>query len=544
MALANRFRLPLEKTLRIIHLCFIFVFVLTTFLFWQQGALFNQGYRTSQLSHLESVIARLESRAKYKIDNLRYLQRIFIDAMSDPLFPGNVRAPSEIIDRQGPASLWVSELPLPDNVKLKDARHPDAALQTNHELHALGKIQDLFPLASDAKDVPADIYYVSREGEFIASLSSEINSLLVRSYNPGSKEGTFILASPLLNPERRPFWTRQNIARTQNTLINGAVPIDFHGEWIGLLGIAITGENVKTLLHDSLPDQTQSAYQLFDIQLRPLTAAAGGLNNVKLTAAQLELIGEKLATSARGTLRFGHVYAAFGTIPGTQSVLISTQTLRQGLHEDFGRFSVLLVVMWIIFALLLWASHRMICRLVRGMGTLQREMHWHAYHDPLTGALNRRGFFEKTEQLSPIYKDYTLVQIDLDRFKKVNDSFGHQAGDSVLVHATQYIQQAIRSRDVLGRLGGEEFCVYLPDTRLEAGIAVATRIKKHLEFSPLTLNNGCVITVTASLGVAAHGEHPDYSLEQIQSLADERLYRAKLRGRNQVCAGGEEDTQA
>ncbi|NIY49100.1 diguanylate cyclase [Cedecea colo] len=539
MALANRFHLPLEKTLRVIHLCFIFVFLLTTFLFWQQGKLFNQGYRTSQLSHLESVVARLESRAKYTMDSLRYLQRIFIDAMDDPLFPGSVRAFSEIIDQQGSAPLWGSELPLP----LKAGFSPNIASPAKYELHALRKIQDFFPLAGDAKNLPADIYYISRQGKYIASLSPEINSLLVRSYHPRSKEGIFILASPLLNPQRQPFWTRQNIARAQHTLINSAVPIDFHGEWIGLLGIAITGENITTLLNDSLSGQTQSAYQLFDGRLHPLTAAAGELNHVKLTAAQLALISKKLAASAQGTLRFWHVYVTFGMIPGTQSVLISTQTLRQGLHEDFGHFSALLVMMWVIFVLLLWASHRMICRLVRNMGTLQREMHWHAYHDPLTSARNRRGFFEKTAQLSPRYKDYTLIQIDLDRFKKVNDSFGHQAGDSVLVHATQYIQQAIRSKDVLGRLGGEEFCVYLPDTHLEAGIAVAVRIKKQLEFSPLALSNGSVLTITASLGVAAHSEHPHYSLEQIQSLADERLYRAKLRGRNQVCADGEE-TQA
>lgn len=538
---ANRFRLPMEKTLRVIHLCFIFVFVLTSFLFLQQGELFNHGYRTSQLSHLESVIARLESRANYKIDNLRYLQRIFTDAMSDPLFPGTAYIPSTLVDKEGVASLWISDLPLPNtNALTRD----DGASQIKHELYALRKIQDLFPLAGDAADMPADIYYISREGEFIASLSAQINSLLVRSYNPRKKEGSFVLASPLLNPEREPFWTRQNIAQTDDTLINGAVPVDFRGEWIGLLGVAITDKSLKNLLSESLPGQTHSAYQMFDEQLKPLTAAAGALNDVHLTSEQFKLIGTELEKSPRGTLRFGPIYVTFGRIDGTHSVLVSTQTLRQGLHEDFGRFSALLVAMWVIFTLLLWISHRMICRLVRNMGTLQREMHWHAYHDDLTSALNRRGFFEKTAQLSPSYKDYALVQIDLDYFKKVNDRFGHQAGDGVLIHATQCIQKAIRNKDVLGRIGGEEFCVYLPDTHLDAAVAVATRIKKHLEFTPLVLNNGVSLSITASLGVAAHSEHPNHSLEQIQSLADFRLYCAKQRGRNQVCADGEEDEQA
>lgn len=542
MSSANRFRLPMEKTLRVIHLCFIFVFLLTTFLFWQQAELFNHGYRTSQLSHLESVIARLESRAQHKIDNLRYLQRIFTEALDDPLFSGTAGLPVNLSEPDSGAALSINELPLPDTTHLTE--DPLRASKIRHELYALRKIQSLFPLASDSLDTPASNYYISKEGQFIASLSTEMNTQLVRSYNPHRKEGSFVLASPLLNPQREPFWTRQNMDDTHGTLVNGAVPVDYQGEWIGLLGIAFTPEKIKILLDDSLPENTQSAYQLFDNQLIPLSSATGAINHIQLTPRQLGLIAGQLATSSRGTLRFGTVYVTFGSVANTHSVLVSTQTLRQGLHEDFGRFSLLLAVMWVIFVLLLWASHRLICRLVRNMGTLQREMHWHAYHDDLTSALNRRGFFEKTAQLSPRYKDYSLVQIDLDHFKKVNDRFGHQIGDSVLVHATQCIQKAIRGKDVLGRLGGEEFCVYLPDTHLEAAVAVAARIKKHLEFTPLKLSNGTKLPITASLGVAAHSEHPEDSLEQIQSLADARLYSAKKRGRNQVCADGQEDDRA
>ncbi|WP_435945780.1 hypothetical protein [Dryocola sp. BD586] len=151
MSLANRFRLPLKKTLRVIHLCFIFVFLLTTFLFWQQGELFNHGYRTSQLSHLESVISRLESRAKYRIDNLRFLQRIFIEAMDEPLFPGGMNAPSGLVPQDELVSLWISELALPDSVTLNIGRSRDEAQQIKQQLHALRKIQDLFPLAQRSR---------------------------------------------------------------------------------------------------------------------------------------------------------------------------------------------------------------------------------------------------------------------------------------------------------------------------------------------------------------------------------------------------------
>lgn len=534
-SLANRFRLPMAKTLRVIHLVFIFVFVLTTVLFWQQGQLFSHGYSASQLSHLESVITRIESKAQYKIDNLRYLKRIFIEAMDDPLFPGAALIPSEIDDDYGENRLWVGELPLP-NIVTQDPAFPEhGAYEVRQELYALRKIQSLFPLASGANEITADMYYISREGEFIVSLSQEVNSLLISSYNPHEKQGSFVLASPLLNPQREPFWTRQDIAQSNDTLINGAIPVDFRGEWIGLLGIAFNNDAVQKFLASSLPEGTQSAYQLYDEQLKPLTGLVGDINHFQLSAKQLEKIRQKLEVSPRGTLRDGTVFITFGKVVGTHSVVVSTQTLNQGLHEDFGRFSILLVVMWGIFVLFLWGSNKVICRLVRNMGNLQREMQHHALHDDLTGALNRRGFFAQTSQISPNYVDYTIVQLDLDHFKKVNDVYGHLVGDNVLVHATRRIQRAIRSQDILGRIGGEEFCIFLPNSDLKAGIMVATRIKWELESSAVVLEDGTQLPVTASLGIASHSEHPESTLDQIQAHADMRMYTAKERGRNQVC---------
>ncbi|RJT20303.1 diguanylate cyclase [Buttiauxella izardii] len=522
-------------TLRVIHLCFIFVFVLTTVLFWQQGQLFSQGYRTSQLSQLESVIARIESRAQYKMDSLRYLKQIFTEAMDDPMFPGSANAPWEANSNVLQSPLWIGELPLPESVTAGEAFPLHDPLEVRQEMNALRKIQGLFPLATRGSELFADLYYISREGQFIVSLSQQVNTLLINSYNPHEKQGSFVLASPLLNPQRSTFWTRQNIAQSNDTLINGAIPVDFRGEWIGLLGMAFSNESVQRFITASLPEGSQNAYQLFDEQLNPLTTVVGAENGFRLNAQQIATIRKMLADKPRGTLRSGPVFITFGEMRDTRSVLVSTQSLSQGLHEEFGRFSILLVTMWIIFVLFLLASHRVICRLVHNMGGLQREMQHHALHDELTGALNRRGFFAKTSQISPDYIDYTVVQLDLDHFKKVNDVYGHLVGDNVLVHATRRIQRAIRSQDILGRIGGEEFCIYLPNSDLKAGIMVATRIKWELQSAPMMLEDGSQLPVTASLGVASHSEYPEYTLDQIQALADMRMYRAKESGRNQVC---------
>ncbi|XUV83023.1 diguanylate cyclase [Enterobacter sp. TMH.L2] len=544
-SLISHIRLPMVKTLRITHVCFLSLFLLITFLFWQQGELFNHGYRTSQLSHLESVIARLESKSEYQMDNLRYLRRMFIETLNEPQFTPISQLASRASNKETLSPLHIQSLPIPDSVQpFKNKPKEEREKLTQREYQALRDIQDLFPLAGGSNRLSSNIYYMSRSGAFIASLSPDVNKLLIESANPLAMQGSFVLGSPLLNPRRDPFWTRQNIADTGKTLINGSLPVDFDDRWIGLFGIAVTTETLRLFLSSALPEDTQSAYLLFDEQMNPLTRPVGSQNGYRLSEKQRQAILEKLVDESRGTLRFGYAYATFGHVTGTGAILVSVQTIRQGLHEDFGRFSVLLVVMWLTVILILFGSHRMICRLISNMGHLQQEMHRHALHDDLTGVLNRRGFFETTGRISPQYVDYSLIQLDLDHFKKVNDRFGHQVGDRVLIHATRCIQQAIRTQDIVGRIGGEEFCVYLPNTDLHAAIAVAQRVRKMLVNTPLRLEDESELLVTASLGVASHEEAPDGDLEHIQSQADIRLYRAKQQGRNRVCWGGEAESQA
>lgn len=543
-SLISHFHLPMVKTLRITHVCFLSLFLLITFLFWQQGELFNHGYRTSQLSNLESVIARVESKSEYQMDNLRYLRRLFIETLDEPQFTPLSQLATRARNGASLAPLHIQSLTIPDSIQpFKNEPQDERDKLTRREYQALREIQDLFPLAGGSDRLASSIYYMSRSGAFIASLSPEVNKRLIKSANPLAKQGSFVLGSPLLNPRREPFWTRQNDADTGKTLVNGSLPVDFDDRWIGLFGIVVTAETLRLFLSSALPEDTQSAWMIFDEQMNPITRSVGAQNGYRLSEPQRQEILEQLADESRGTLRFGYAYATFGHVTGTGAILVSIQTIRQGLHEDFGRFSVLLVLMWLIVILILIGSHRMICRLIRNMGHLQQEMHRHALHDDLTGVLNRRGFFETSAGISPRYVDYSLIQLDLDHFKKVNDRFGHQVGDLVLIHATRCIQQAIRSQDIVGRIGGEEFCVYLPNTDLHAAVAVAQRVRKMLMNTPLKLEEGSTLLVTASLGVASHEEAPDGSLEQIQSQADIRLYTAKQQGRNRVCWGGEAEAE-
>jgi diguanylate cyclase (GGDEF)-like protein/PAS domain S-box-containing protein len=158
-----------------------------------------------------------------------------------------------------------------------------------------------------------------------------------------------------------------------------------------------------------------------------------------------------------------------------------------------------------------------------------------AVTDPLTNLHNRRYFFEvahrELERARRYQSPLSLIMIDIDRFKEVNDTHGHLIGDLVLKHIADRLKAQLREIDVLCRYGGEEFVVLLPDTALDAAYQVAERLRQAIVQSPIQAE-GNQVKITTSLGVA----HMDEACHQIDDLiryADQALYQAKSAGRNQ-----------
>lgn len=160
--------------------------------------------------------------------------------------------------------------------------------------------------------------------------------------------------------------------------------------------------------------------------------------------------------------------------------------------------------------------------------------------DSLTGLYNRWYVMEKIEcemnrslrHGSPV----TLLMMDIDHFKRVNDTWGHAVGDQVLKAVGQVLRDSCRVYDVPGRYGGEEFCVVLPETALDNSPAVAERIRTRLESSAVPVD-GMAINVTASIGIAGIGAGTADAVLTANALidrADRALYVAKHRGRNRV----------
>lgn len=164
---------------------------------------------------------------------------------------------------------------------------------------------------------------------------------------------------------------------------------------------------------------------------------------------------------------------------------------------------------------------------------VRTELEHMATHDALTGTLNRRailGFCEDEHERSLRYQQpFSLMMIDLDHFKSVNDTHGHQHGDRVLVHFAESTRAALRRADRFGRYGGEEFLVLLPNTSTDAALPVAERIRA-------ALTTGHALDCTASIGVT-HWRGPEDTLDTMLGRADAALYQAKAEGRNRTCTG-------
>ena len=172
----------------------------------------------------------------------------------------------------------------------------------------------------------------------------------------------------------------------------------------------------------------------------------------------------------------------------------------------------------------------------------QREVQFHALmqtfktHDPMTEAYNKRAFLMELEKEAGFARRHghplTLVMFDLDHFKRINDTYGHQAGDLVLRAVAKKVMEGMRKEDIFARYGGEEFALLLRNTGLEAAFIVAERVRRSVEQLEIA-HNGRRIPCSISVGVAALDDDVTRPSELIEA-ADERLYQAKRKGRNRT----------
>ncbi|TXT35819.1 MAG: PAS/PAC and GAF sensor-containing diguanylate cyclase [Comamonadaceae bacterium] len=168
----------------------------------------------------------------------------------------------------------------------------------------------------------------------------------------------------------------------------------------------------------------------------------------------------------------------------------------------------------------------------------QEELERRAYLDYLTGLANRRYFFEQAEKELDRVRRYggvlSVLMLDIDRFKLVNDTYGHKVGDLVLQKLAEVCLASLRDIDIIGRIGGEEFAILLPQTASEQALQAAERLRVAIAGAEIPQQSGLPLHFTASFGATVLVDK-DASMDILLSQADQALYQAKAQGRNRVC---------
>ncbi len=182
----------------------------------------------------------------------------------------------------------------------------------------------------------------------------------------------------------------------------------------------------------------------------------------------------------------------------------------------------------------------MVASVMMARNELLEQLRQLASHDPLTGALNRRAFVEacreRYAERELRKRAASVLVLDIDHFKKINDTWGHAVGDQVLVAFARTVRECLRGTDLLGRFGGEEFVVLMCGCMGEQAEAAAERVRAAVAATIVHIEGGRAVTMTVSIGLAASNSLPA-QLEPLVAAADKALYAAKAAGRNQVaCA--------
>lgn len=257
--------------------------------------------------------------------------------------------------------------------------------------------------------------------------------------------------------------------------------------------------------------------------------------------------------------------SGFMLVPEDEQRLVWFYSLIVGVYVLLGRGAGALFTAASALAVVLGNQHQAVPVSARGMGTfltslVSLSIIFHAFtqrtlsfyqrmlesnerlrhlseHDPLTGVLNGRAFSQACDRLTRLAArhgaPFSVLFIDLDHFKRVNDQHGHDAGDVVLRTVASTLLTRLRQSDLLGRVGGEEFVAFLPDTGTEGAMHLAESLRRAIETAHPEISMGKTLTVTASIGVAIG--HPGQSdLDSLQRQADQAMYKAKASGRNRV----------
>ncbi|QHM71500.1 cellulose biosynthesis regulator diguanylate cyclase DgcQ [Mixta intestinalis] len=537
----------------IVHLCFILVLFFSTFLTWREVLVLKETYETERQIKLSAVADRLERQFQFSLDSLLFYRRMLQYALANPRDTNDSRYAIRLFNElrlqpswslnvntqrnmplNGVSDLWLRSLALLDRSN---------GYRLQNELRAALEFSFILQFTEPEKDFEQRLWYLSRAGFFISSVPPVDSQQILSSYYTMIHRAYFTDMMPERNPTRRLRWTASYPdSLNGGVVVTVSVPVDDDNYWYGVLAMDFASDKIYTYLRQAIPVGGQDTVLLLDRARKPL-AASGSIPlrdaEALFDAAEREQLRQQMAQGSRGQLRIGSRFVSWTRMHNFDGLLLSVQSLKEGIQGETGRVTLVLLIIWLFFTLMLLLAWLTVERLVDKLLKLQRNLYQRASYDPLTQLLNRGTFFEQANPLCALcelhQQPLALIQLDIDHFKQVNDTWGHHIGDRALQHTATVILSQLRASDLCGRIGGEEFCIVLPETDGQEASKVAERIRSTLAAAKLEIDEKHSLLITASFGVVSSQEQGSWDIEKLQPVADRRLYMAKQRGRNQIC---------
>lgn len=535
---------------RVVNVCFFTVILFATLLTWREIVVLEDSWVASQRNSIADVAHQLDGELQMATGQLFFYRSGMQSALENPLGWSVLQQAREAYQSKRAEDSWSVYLNNQRTLKvfgISDARVAATPLlsrdtpKQDDELYAALEGGYLLRLASAYNSAPYQFYYVSRAGYYLTSDTDASADDTVAAFSALIAKPWFVNQTGRRNPARGIRWSMVNgEANNQDgRQIVASLPLDFERYWYGVLSMIFTPAQMRELLERAIQGDKASDFRLYDSSLTPIafmneSRSADGFSPVE--KAQLSRAFEE---DTRGGLRFDTRYVSWQKLRCFDGVVLRVDYLSEGVRSDFGEMSIALGLLWLLFTSLLLLSWAVIRRMVHNMSALQASLQWQAWYDGLTALYNRNSLFDAAAKVAAACEargePLAVIQLDLDHFKRINDTYGHQAGDKVLSQTAAMMAEKIREGDLIGRVGGEEFCIILPDTSLEEACAVAERIRGRIYRREILLSCGQSVRISASLGISASDENGSYDIEHLQSVADKRLYLAKQQGRNRVC---------
>lgn len=266
-------------------------------------------------------------------------------------------------------------------------------------------------------------------------------------------------------------------------------------------------------------------------------------NQVIINILALSIVAQ-VATAAVAVLQLRHVrHFRYAWLLISAAMILMIETRVTPFIDAFNGHSTnrISAIIATLVSLLFFYGIKGLKRLFEHMDNQERELQDKANIDFLTGARTRRAFLDQANQeflrARRGENSLSILMLDIDHFKQINDTYGHLTGDTALRHFSMLCSHSIREIDLIGRVGGEEFCILLPDTAESGALRVAERIRQSIEKSVIQVASHSSVRFTVSIGIATIAPS-DTGVSDMQMRADLALYSSKHNGRNRVTPSG------